>query len=68
MWKFYLSGSSAKLLSKDIHTALRGRSISLEIWPLSFVEYLTAIQYRLPKAPFSARIFDQLMAIFEAVI
>lgn len=35
-----LSGSSAKLLSKEIHTALRGRSISTEVQPLSFKEYL----------------------------
>lgn len=35
-----LSGSSAKLLSKEIHTSLRGRSISKEVYPLVFVEYL----------------------------
>jgi uncharacterized protein len=35
-----LSGSSAKLLSKEIHTSLRGRSISTEVQPLSFKEYL----------------------------
>lgn len=35
-----LSGSSAKLLSKEIHTSLRGRSISREVYPLVFVEYL----------------------------
>lgn len=36
----FLSGSSAKLLSKEIATELRGRSIATEIWPLSFKEYL----------------------------
>lgn len=35
-----ISGSSAKLLSKEIHTSLRGRSISREVYPLSFSEYL----------------------------
>jgi uncharacterized protein len=35
-----ISGSSAKLLSKEIHTSLRGRSISREVYPLSFLEYL----------------------------
>jgi predicted AAA+ superfamily ATPase len=40
--KIYLSGSSAKLLSKEIATELRGRSIATEIWPLSFQEYLNA--------------------------
>jgi uncharacterized protein len=35
-----LSGSSAKLLSKEIHTSLRGRIISTEVQPLSFKEFL----------------------------
>lgn len=36
----FLTGSSAKLLSKEIATSLRGRAISYEILPLSFKEYL----------------------------
>lgn len=39
--KIYLSGSSAKLLSKEIATSLRGRSLATEIWPYSFKEYLS---------------------------
>ncbi len=39
-----ISGSSAKLLSKEIHTSLRGRSISREVYPLSFLEYLQFIK------------------------
>ena len=38
--KIFLTGSSAKLLSREIATALRGRTISYEIFPLSFKEYL----------------------------
>ncbi|MCE5317132.1 MAG: AAA family ATPase [Parachlamydia sp.] len=38
--RIYLSGSSAKLLSTEIATSLRGRSLSLEVWPYSFAEYL----------------------------
>jgi predicted AAA+ superfamily ATPase len=34
-----ITGSSSKLLSTDIPTRLRGRSISREVWPLSFREY-----------------------------
>lgn len=34
-----LTGSSSKLLSSDIPTNFRGRSISREMWPLSFREY-----------------------------
>lgn len=36
----YLSGSSAKLLSKEIATAMRGRSVEIENLPLSFEEFL----------------------------
>ncbi len=37
--RLYLTGSSAKLLSKEIATELRGRSISTEVWPFDFEEY-----------------------------
>jgi predicted AAA+ superfamily ATPase len=36
----YITGSSAKLLSKEIATSLRGRSSSIEIQPYNFQEYL----------------------------
>ncbi|HQI97823.1 MAG TPA: ATP-binding protein, partial [Syntrophorhabdus sp.] len=36
----FLTGSSAKLLSREIATALRGRTLSYEVFPLSFSEYL----------------------------
>lgn len=35
-----ITGSSAKLLSREIATSLRGRSISTEIFPFSFMESL----------------------------
>lgn len=35
-----LTGSSAKLLSREIATSLRGRSIATEIFPFSFLEAL----------------------------
>ena len=34
-----LTGSSAKLLSTDIPTKLRGRSLAVEMWPLDFGEF-----------------------------
>ena len=37
--RIYLTGSSARLLSKEIATELRGRSITTEVWPLDFEEY-----------------------------
>lgn len=37
----FVTGSSSQLLTRDLATALRGRSITLEVFPLSFREYLT---------------------------
>ncbi|AAO91509.2 ATP-binding protein [Coxiella burnetii] len=59
--QLYLTGSSAKLLSKEINTALRGRSLSLEIWPYSFREYLGAHQIKIDSGrPFGQQTFDIL--------
>lgn len=38
--RIYISGSSSKLLSKDIATSLRGRTLSFEVFPYSFKEYI----------------------------
>jgi len=35
----YITGSNSKLLSKDINTKMRGRSIEIKIYPLSFSEF-----------------------------
>jgi hypothetical protein len=37
-----ITGSSAKFLSKEIATALRGRSLTTEIFPFSYAEFLTS--------------------------
>lgn len=34
-----LTGSSSRLLSTDIPTKLRGRSLAVEVWPLDFREF-----------------------------
>ena len=36
----YITGSNSKLLSSEIATSLRGRTLSYEVYPLSFSEYL----------------------------
>ncbi|MEI6208930.1 MAG: ATP-binding protein [Desulfuromonadales bacterium] len=36
----YITGSNARFLSSEIATSLRGRTISYEVYPLSFCEYL----------------------------
>jgi len=38
--QIYITGSSAKLLSTEIATSLRGRTLTYEIFPFSFKEYL----------------------------
>jgi predicted AAA+ superfamily ATPase len=38
--KIFITGSNSKLLSSEIATALRGRTISYTVYPLNFKEYL----------------------------
>ena len=37
----FITGSNSKLLSTEIATSLRGRTLSYEVYPLSFSEYLS---------------------------
>ncbi|MFH8120435.1 MAG: ATP-binding protein [Candidatus Aenigmatarchaeota archaeon] len=45
----FLSGSSSKLLAKEIATTLRGRAIPYYIFPLSFREYLNFKKFEIKK-------------------
>ena len=56
----FLTGASAKLLSKEIATSLRGRSIATEVWPFSFKEYLAALQKNIPAYPTAKKSLDQM--------
>ncbi|MEM6963676.1 MAG: ATP-binding protein [Bacteroidota bacterium] len=38
--RIYLTGSSSRLLSREIATSLRGRTLPFEVFPLSFSEFL----------------------------
>jgi uncharacterized protein len=60
--EIYTTGSSAKLLSKEIATSLRGRSISMEIQPYNFHEHLTSEGIPLPSKPFGKKVLDQYRA------
>lgn len=62
--EIYLSGSSSKLLSREIATNLRGRSLATEIWPYSFDEYLIAKEYNLDRSLYDKKLQDQLKKIF----
>ena len=52
-----LTGSSSKLLSGEIATHMRGRSIDIEVFPLSFAEFLSfnSLVKKVPPAPYSSR-------------
>ena len=52
-----LTGSSSKLLSGEIATQMRGRSLDVEVFPLSFSEFLqfNGIVKKEPVAPYSSR-------------
>jgi hypothetical protein len=47
--QIFVTGSSSKLLSKEIATSLRGRAISYAILPFSFREFLKARGFKVEK-------------------
>ncbi|MBF0593548.1 MAG: ATP-binding protein [Candidatus Omnitrophica bacterium] len=46
--KFFLTGSNASLLSRELGTRLTGRNVNIELFPFSFVEFLTFKGFQLP--------------------
>ena len=52
-----ITGSSSKLLSSEVATQLRGRSLDMEVFPFSFSEFLefNGIVKHIPQLPFSSR-------------
>ena len=61
-----VSGSSAKLLGKEIATSLRGRSLTTEILPFSFREYLAHAEIPIPtRWPPPARVRSRLERALE---
>ena len=44
-----VSGSSSKLLSKEIATSLRGRTLPYHVYPFSFKEFLKAKNFKIEK-------------------
>lgn len=47
-YKFYITGSNASLLSKELGTKLTGRYIPVELFPFSWEEYLTFNKISVP--------------------
>ena len=60
----YITGSSAHLLSKEIATQMRGRSLSWELFPFSFGEFLDHIDVE-HKRPLSTKRRLKVEAAFE---
>ncbi len=48
MKKIYITGSSSKLLSYEFGTALSGRYLDIEVYPLSFIEFLEFVNEKIP--------------------
>lgn len=63
--EIFLTGSSAKLLSKEISTSLRGRSLATEIWPYSFNEFIRAKKIHIDRSLYDKKAQDKLTKIFN---
>ncbi len=63
--EIFLTGSSAKLLSKEIATSLRGRSLAIEIWPYSFDEFIRAKKVAIDRSLYDKKTQDKLTQIFH---
>lgn len=46
--KFFITGSNASLLSRELGTKLTGRNMTVELFPFSFVEYLLFRKLAIP--------------------
>ena len=63
--EIFMTGSSAKLLSKEIATSLRGRSLATEIWPYSFKEFLVARKIQIGQNLYDKKTQDLLTKAFH---
>lgn len=66
--KIFLTGSSSKLLSKEIATSLRGRTLNYQIFPLSFKEFLRFKDLKLNKNFAYSQIRFQIKKLFEEYV
>lgn len=63
--EIFLTGSSAKMLSKEISTNLRGRSIATEVWPFHFDEFLKAHHVSIDRSLYDRKTLDSLNHYFQ---
>ena len=60
-YEIFLSGSSAKLLSREIATSMRGRAWEIAVYPFSFAEFLTHHKQEVPAKPDQLTFKKQLL-------
>ena len=58
----FLTGSSSRMLSKEIATQMRGRGVTWELFPFSFREYLD--RRDIPHGPLSSRLRSRIQQCF----
>lgn len=66
--RVFVTGSSAKLLSTEIATSLRGRSTSVEVLPFSFREHLRHRDIAPAAEPVGAAMRSEMEAAFDAYL
>lgn len=64
-YRIYITGSNAKMLSRDIATTLGGRFWCQYVYPYSFAEYLNAIEINLDKNWEYSRQQNEVAKAFE---
>jgi len=65
--RVFLTGSSSKLLSSELATQLRGRTLAYEVFPFSFREFLGARGFR-ARWPFSSRERSRLLGLLREYV
>lgn len=63
--KIFLTGSSSKLLSREIATSLRGRTLNYQIFPLSFKEFLRFKGIEIKKDFVYSQVRFQIKKLFD---
>ena len=66
-FKIVVTGSSSKLLSREVATSLRGRTITYNLFPPSFSEFLKFKEYEIPEHLSTRRISELKSLLAEYI-